>query len=213
MTKLKSEIELPINIGNQILETIKKAKNDVDEKMQQIENNNPEYSNSVKFDIGLKTAFLEVEPAEEIKQFYQMENPSPEALLIAKIIVGSLNKWDLINESDSSATWENIKDFFLEEMDDRVGEYFLMKIKEDQIDLSSENIFKLKLLVKGKSFSEEGPEGCDLLKLLYTALVDPLMRAIGHIDEGIPYFVWSELSYESIMLQIGIDNLTTDIES
>lgn len=48
--------------------------------------------------------------------------------------------------------------------------------------------------------------------MLHLAVVDPLLKAIGVTEFGTPYFVWSELGYESIMLQIGIDNLAKDLE-
>lgn len=66
--------------------------------------------------------------------------------------------------------------------------------------------------MKGKKFDEEGIKESGLVEVLYLAIVDPLLKAIGITDPGVPFFVWSELGYESIMLQIGIDNFIKDIE-
>ena len=92
-----------------------------------------------------------------------------------------------------------------------LGGYFLQKIKNEELELLSENLFKIKQLTKGINFTEQETKDCVLITVLYTAIVEPLLEAIGIMGTSVPYFEWSELGYESIMLQFAIDALTKDL--
>ena len=87
------------------------------------------------------------------------------------------------------------------------------KIKGQQLDFTPQNIFKLKQLVKGESFTEQpNLKECGLFEVLYLAVVDPALRAIGAIDKGEPYFVGQGLKYEAKILQEGIEGLGKTVE-
>eukprot|EP01022_Parablepharisma_sp_SALTPOND_P007929 TRINITY_DN1344_c0_g2_i1.p1 TRINITY_DN1344_c0_g2~~TRINITY_DN1344_c0_g2_i1.p1 ORF type:complete len:718 (+),score=151.36 TRINITY_DN1344_c0_g2_i1:85-2154(+) len=210
--------ELKKDTAEEILDTLKWKKSEIDFQIKTIEESSPDFSKPVGFDIGLKDTFLEVEQTDEVNQFYALNKPSPETLLVAKILAGLLGKWDLVNPEDSEITWARIKAYFAGEMKDNIsifcipkliGTYFLEKIKGQQLDFSPENLFKLKQLIKGQSFEEQlnlGESGS--IDVLYLAVVDPALRAIGAVEKGEPFFVWSELRYEAGIVQTAIDNLS-----
>jgi hypothetical protein len=209
---MKNEDGIFEDKANTILEKLKNAKDEVDNKVQDLEDKNPDYATPITFDIGIKDAFLEVEQEEETKQFYSLSEVREKGLLVLEVLVGALGRWNLISSNDPKATWNKIKEYFSQEMGDKISGYFLKKVKDDGFDFSAENIFKLKQLMKGKVFDEEGMKDSGLIEVLYLAIVDPLLKSIGITEPGTPFFVWSVLGYESIMLQIGIDNLAKDLE-
>ena len=93
----------------------------VKKEIERMERENENVRKPVEFDIGIKDTFLEVEQTEEAKQLYDIEQPSELILLVAKILVGLLGKWDLINPEDPSATWQQIKIYFAERMKDNIS--------------------------------------------------------------------------------------------
>ena len=208
---LKNEDGVHEHMVNIILEKLKNAKDEVDKKIEDLENNNPDCSTAVRFDIGIKENFLEIEQEEETKLFYSLSEIGEQALLVLEVLVGALGKWDLITPNDPKATWNKIKEYFSQEMGDNINDYFLKKIKNNELDFSQENIFKLKHLMKDKAFEKEGMGESALLQILYSAIVESLLESIGITHPGTPFFVWSVLGYESIMLQICLHNLGKDI--
>ncbi len=82
------------------------------------------------------------------------------------------------------------------------------KIKSQQLNFTPENIFRLKQVAKSYNF-DVAPDlkECELFEVLYLAVVDPALRAIGVIEKGEPYFVWQELNYEASILQAAIDSI------
>lgn len=122
---MKTETGIPINIANDILEKLKTAKDQIDSRVQELEDNNPDYANPVIFDIGIKDTFLEVEQEEETKQFYALNKLSDQTLLVLELLVGILGKWNLISSDAPEATWSKVKGYFQQEMGDKISKGFL----------------------------------------------------------------------------------------
>eukprot|EP00826_Nyctotherus_ovalis_P005958 TRINITY_DN11364_c0_g1_i2.p1 TRINITY_DN11364_c0_g1~~TRINITY_DN11364_c0_g1_i2.p1 ORF type:complete len:1024 (+),score=358.42 TRINITY_DN11364_c0_g1_i2:149-3220(+) len=195
-----------------VIQALKEKETELQNEIINIEINHSNCSEPVDFDIGIKDTFLEIDQEDEAKLFYDLEAPSPETLLTVKILAGALGRWELIDQ-EPEVTWINIKSYFKEEMKERVSGYFLEAIREKRLDFSKENLFRLKLLMQGHKLDEEAaPKDSGLVSVLYIAIIDVLARTMGLVEEGKPYFVWSELTYEVEILKAAIEELTNAIK-
>eukprot|EP00826_Nyctotherus_ovalis_P025238 TRINITY_DN1953_c0_g1_i20.p1 TRINITY_DN1953_c0_g1~~TRINITY_DN1953_c0_g1_i20.p1 ORF type:complete len:150 (+),score=30.42 TRINITY_DN1953_c0_g1_i20:423-872(+) len=120
-TQLKDVTELPADTIKNLISTLTKKKSEIEEKMQTIETENPNYGDYVTFDIDIKETFLEVEQTEENKKFYELEDPSPQSLLVAKMLAVLLGRSDIIVAGDDKGTWDNIRGCFKEEMGEKIS--------------------------------------------------------------------------------------------
>ena len=120
LEKIKASNDLEVTAANNLLSFLNKSRDDINNKITTIESEHPECSEAIKFDIGVKEAFLETEQVDETNQFYELNNPCSQTLLVAKILVGMLNKWDLFGDSNP---WENIQKYFKEEMGTEISIY------------------------------------------------------------------------------------------
>ena len=66
----------------------------------------------------------------------------------------------------------------------------------------------------GQSFCEDSaPKDCELLKLLYSAIIEVLADKLGITKEGEPNLVWTELTCESNILQSAIMTLNESLSN
>ena len=88
-----------------------------------------------------------------------------------------------------------------------IDEYFLKKVTGKTI-ISGENVFKLKHLLKHESFKDQfSSKESALIETMYLAIVEPIVKIIGVIGEGEPFYTWLELQYEKGIIQAAIRNL------
>ncbi len=183
-------------------------RDEVAKRQKDFETVNKEASKPIIFEIGLTETFLEVDQGEEVKQFYSIASPSPMILLMAKIVVGLLNRWELINPNDANATWTSIKAYFSEQMKDNISNYLLEKVRNHELDFSPENIMRIRELTKWNKFDEQPDlKESGLFEVLYLGLIDPALRTMGISQKGEPYFVWSVMECQRQVLQKALDAL------
>lgn len=130
-------------------------------------------------DLGVKETYLEIEEMDEAKLMYSITNPLPTTVLRGKILIGLLNKWELIIPNDDKGSWNNIKAYFSKEMGENISSYFLSKVKKRELDFSASNVAKLQKLVNGKKLdNDEESKESPLLFTIYMALICPVFQMI-----------------------------------
>lgn len=97
---------------------LKAKREEVSIKIESLKKSNPNYSAPIKLDLETSSTILEVDQGEELKQFYDLKDPSLQTIIIAKVLLLLLGKSDLIKTDE--ITFENIKKYFHEEMEDKI---------------------------------------------------------------------------------------------
>lgn len=107
-------------ILSEVCKALKIKGKDIELSIKTLEKLKPKCTVPVIFDIGINSNFLEVSQVEEVKEFYNITNPSPQSLLVVEILIGLLGKWELIQDN-VEVTWNNIKNYFQEVMKDNIS--------------------------------------------------------------------------------------------
>ena len=97
---------------------LKAKREEVNTKLESLKKSSPNYSDPIKLDLETGRAILEVDQAEELKQFYDLKDLSLQTMIIAKVLLLLLGKSDLIKTDE--ITFANIKEYFHEEMKDEI---------------------------------------------------------------------------------------------
>ena len=97
---------------------LKAKREEVNTKLESLKKSSPNYSDPIKLDLETGSAILEVDQAEELKQFYDLKDPSLQTMIIAKVLLLLLGKSDLIKTDEF--TFANIKKYFHEELKDEI---------------------------------------------------------------------------------------------
>ena len=85
-------------------------------------------------------------------------------------------------------------------------EYLAAQVNEGKIKVTGENIFLVKDLIKGKKL-KPNLNDCELFNITYREIIEAILKLIGIIDNGEPYFVLQRLIYETSLLKTLIDIL------
>ena len=118
--KLKNEGRQDLKVLDEAIKILKAKKAEIDFNISSLKRSYNDYASPVPFDVGVNSAFLEIDEIDEVKNFYKLSNPSPQTLLIGKVVMGLLGKWDLILSGNSSTIWKNIQSYFRTTMDNNI---------------------------------------------------------------------------------------------
>jgi hypothetical protein len=110
--KLKNVGKQDLKVLDEAIRILKAKKVEIESNLTSLKSSCDDYASPVTFDIGVNTAFLEIDGVDEVKNFYKLSNPSPQTLLIGKVVMGLLGKWDLILTGSSSTIWKSIQSYF-----------------------------------------------------------------------------------------------------
>jgi len=92
----------------------------------------------------------------------------------------------------------------------KIAKYFLKQIKEQQLDFTGKNIFRLKLLLKELNvYTQHDSKECELIGTLYLALIQPVIQLLQHTDQHSSYFTQRELEYEIERIEEIINRLSS----
>lgn len=109
-----------MKVLDEAVRMLKARKAEVEAAISKLRKSSENCAVPVAFDLGVNAAFLEIDQTEEVKNFYKLSNPSPQTLLIGKVIMGLLGKWDLILSGNSSTVWKNIQSYFQSQMGEEI---------------------------------------------------------------------------------------------
>lgn len=112
--------------------------------------------------------------------------------------MGFLNKWELL-ENDSTAFASILVN--LKENSQGIGTFILEKINSKAIQFSPDIVWKMKLLLQGKTIDEKlDLESGTLISSINKLFVCPLLKHIGLIDKPVAYYSMKLKEHEISLL-------------